>query len=172
MRWKPMAASVLLAVTSSAAMAAELKLDVEIPALQVAEYHRPYVAIWIESDKGRHQTDLALWYDFEMKDKEGTKWLKDLRQWWRRSGRQLEFPVDGLSGATKPVGTHSLTFDSTGPELSQLAPGQYQVIIEAVREVGGRELVKLPLQWPAESVTEQTVSGEHELGRIQLQLQP
>lgn len=172
MRWKPMAASVLLAVTSSAAMAAELKLDVEIPALQVAEYHRPYVAIWIESDKGRHQTDLALWYDFEMKDKEGTKWLKDLRQWWRRSGRQLEFPVDGLSGATKPVGTHSLTFDSTGPELSQLAPGQYQVIIEAVREVGGRELVKLPLQWPVESVTEQTVSGEHELGRIHLQLQP
>lgn len=172
MRWKPMAASVLLAVTSSAAMAAELKLDVEIPALQVAEYHRPYVAIWIESDKGRHQTDLALWYDFEMKDKEGTKWLKDLRQWWRRSGRQLEFPVDGLSGATKPVGTHSLTFDSTGPELSHLAPGQYQVIIEAVREVGGRELVKLPLQWPVESVTEQTVSGEHELGRIHLQLQP
>ena len=30
------------------AYAAELNLSVEVPQLNVAEYHRPYVAIWLE----------------------------------------------------------------------------------------------------------------------------
>ena len=30
------------------AYAAELEVSVEIPKLNVAEYHRPYVAIWLE----------------------------------------------------------------------------------------------------------------------------
>ena len=172
MQWKTTAAAALLAVGSSTAIAAELKLDVEIPALQVAEYHRPYVAIWIETDKGRHQTDLAVWYDLELKDNEGTKWLKDLRQWWRRSGRQLEFPVDGLSGATRPVGTHSLTFGDEHAGLVAMKPGDYQLVVEAAREVGGRELLKLPFTWPVAAASEQTQNGEHELGRVTLSLQP
>lgn len=173
MQWKTLAATLLLAAGASATQAAELKLDVEIPALQVAEYHRPYVAIWIENDKGRHQADLAVWYDLEMKDNEGTKWLKDLRQWWRRSGRQLEFPVDGLSGATRPVGVHSLTFDTAESKaLQSLAPGQYRVVVEAVREVGGRELIRLPFSWPVAQSSQHSESGQHELGRITLQLEP
>ncbi len=172
MQWKTTAAAVLLVAGSSTATAAELKLDVEIPALQVAEYHRPYVAIWIETDKGRHQADLAVWYDLEMKDNEGTKWLKDLRQWWRRSGRQLEFPVDGLSGATRPVGVHSLVWGDDHAGLASLKAGDYRLVVEAAREVGGRELIRLPFSWPVEVASERSLSGEHELGRITLSLQP
>ena len=173
MQWKTMAATLLLTTGAAATQAAELKLDVEIPALQVAEYHRPYVAIWIETDKGRHQTDLAVWYDLEMKDNEGTKWLKDLRQWWRRSGRRLDFPVDGISGATRPVGVHSLSFDTAeSAALQSLAPGQYRVVVEAAREVGGRELVRLPFSWPVRQSSQHSESGAHELGRITLQLEP
>ena len=36
------------------------------------------------------------------------KWLADLRQWWRRSGRDQTFPIDGVTGPTKPVGTHQV----------------------------------------------------------------
>lgn len=96
-----------LFLLSTPLMAADLQVSVEIPRLQVAEYHRPYVAIWLEKTDQSHVADLAVWYDVKMEDKEGEKWLKDLRQWWRRSGRSLQLPVDGVSAATRAVGSHT-----------------------------------------------------------------
>ena len=90
------------------ALAADLALKVEIPRLAVAEYHRPYVAIWIEKPDQSFAGNLAVWYDIKMRNNEGTKWLKDMRAWWRKSGRELNMPVDGLSGATRAPGEHSL----------------------------------------------------------------
>ena len=43
------------------AYAAELDLSVEIPQLNVAEYHRPYVAIWVEGADGKTAANLAVW---------------------------------------------------------------------------------------------------------------
>ena len=80
------------------AIAADLDLSIEIPRLKVAEYHRPYVAAWIERPDNSVAANLLVWYDVDMKNGEGTKWLKDIRQWWRRSGRTLKMPVDGVSG--------------------------------------------------------------------------
>lgn len=161
-----------LSLLSAPLMATELKIDVEIPRLQVAEYHRPYVAFWLEKPDQSHAADLAVWYDLKLKDKEGEKWLKDLRQWWRRSGRSLEMPVDGLSAATRAVGTHSLTFnDSRGP-LQALPAGDYRLVVEAVREVGGRELLRLPFSWPPQQAETHSVQGESELGAITLTLKP
>lgn len=45
----------------------------EIPRLDVAEYHRPYVALWLEKPDQSHVANLAVWYDLKMKDKEGEK---------------------------------------------------------------------------------------------------
>ncbi|GAA0788282.1 DUF2271 domain-containing protein [Marinobacterium sediminicola] len=172
MQWKKLTAALLLSSATGPVLAVALSVQVEIPSLQVAEYHRPYVALWIETDKGRHQQDLAVWYDLEMKDNEGTKWLKDLSLWWRRSGRQLEFPVDGLSGATRPVGTHELFFAADSPQLANLPEGAYHLVVEAAREVGGREVIRLPFQWPVTHTQQQQQQGEHELGRVALQLMP
>ena len=44
------------------AYAAELNLSVEIPQLNVAEYHRPYVAIWLEGADQKVAADLSVWY--------------------------------------------------------------------------------------------------------------
>ena len=87
-------------VLAAPSLAAEMTVRVEIPRLNVAEYHRPYVAIWLEKPDQSFIGNLAVWYDLKLKDNEGTKWLKDMRQWWRRSGRELNMPVDGLSSAT------------------------------------------------------------------------
>ncbi len=155
--------------------AAELALDVEIPKLDVAEYHRPYVAVWIEREDASVAANLAVWYQQDKpgnRGESGTKWLPDLRQWWRRSGRALSLPVDGVTGATRPVGTHALRFSGDAGPLKDLAPGQYHVVVEAAREVGGRELLKLPLAWPPADATQASVQGESELGRIALSLTP
>lgn len=161
-----------LALLSSPLMAAELQVTVEIPRLQVAEYHRPYIAIWLEKPDQSHVADLAVWYDMKMKDNEGQKWLKDLRQWWRRSGRSLEMPVDGISSATRAVGSHTLSFDSDKAPLRDMPPGDYRLVVEAAREVGGRELLRVPFSWPASEQQSHQAQGESELGTVSLTLKP
>ncbi len=157
---------------SSAAQAAELDLGLELPAPAGAEYHRPYVAVWLETPDQVHVADLAVWYDLAKPDHQGEKWLKDLRQWWRRSGRDLDLPVDGLSAATRPAGTHHLHYSSQKAPLRDLKAGQYRVVVEAARENGGRELVRLPLSWPPASPEHQQIQGQAELGLVSLQTTP
>ena len=154
------------------ALGADMAIEVEIPELAVAEYHRPYVAVWLENSAGRHQLDLAVWYDLDMRNKEGDKWLKDMRLWWRRSGRRLEMPVDGFSGATRAPGTHTLTLDGARNALSRLPAGDYVVVVEAAREVGGREVVRVPVRWPANESTKYSAAGNTELGQITVMTNP
>ncbi len=167
--------SFALAAAAAAApsLAAELALKIEIPRLQVAEYHRPYVAIWIEKAGDQsHVANLSVWYDLKLRNNEGTKWLKDMRAWWRKSGRDLTMPVDGLSSATRAPGEHTLNFASSKSPLDKLQPGDYQLVVEASREVGGREVVKLPFQWPPKAAATANAKGEHELGALSLSLKP
>lgn len=155
------------------AYAAELSLSVEVPKLNVAEYHRPYVAIWLEGADQKVAANLSVWY--QMKDTaegHGTKWLPDLRQWWRKSGRTLKVPVDGVTGPTRPVGAHALKFTDKQPALAKLAPGNYTLVVEAAREVGGRELVKIPFTWPAKAPQSGKAEGSTELGAVTLAIKP
>ena len=100
------------------------------------------------------------------------RWLKDLRQWWRRTGRDLTMPVDGVSTATKPVGKHAMSFSEGSKALPKLAAGSYKLVIEAAREVGGRELVSVPFDWPPKQATTLTATGKEELGAISVTLKP
>lgn len=152
------------AALATPAAGQSIDLTVTIPRLSVAEYHRPYVAIWLEKTGAPAKT-LAVWYDHDMKDNEGTKWLRDVRQWWRASGRGLSFPADGITGATKAPGTHkvSLGADVLG---GAMAPGEYTLLVEAAREVGGRELVKLPFSWPPKPGQSASAAGSTELGAV------
>lgn len=162
------------ALTLSAPLAAaELALSVRIPTLSVAEYHRPYVAAWIEREDHGMAAPLAVWYaQNATKEGAGSKWLPDLRQWWRRGGRELSMPVDGVSGATRPAGEHRLGFAQGKPPLGQLAPGRYTLVVEAAREVGGREVLRLPFDWPGQAPQHLSVAGQSELGGIALDVTP
>lgn len=162
----------LAAVAGLPAAAAGLQVGVEIPKLEVAEYHRPYVAMWLERADKSVVTTLSVWYDTKMRDAEGTKWLKDMRQWWRRTGRELSVPIDGVTQPTRPVGKHSLSFAEGRNPLPKLAPGAYVLHVEAAREVGGRELVSILFEWPAKSAQALSAQGKSELGLITVNLQP
>ena len=157
------------------ALSAELKVSVELPKLTVAEYHAPYTAIWIEStaegDKKFVKT-LSVWFDTKKKNEEGQKWLKDIRQWWRRDGRNLDLPIDGVSGATKLSGTHELNFKVGEAPLTELPAGDYQLLVEVAREVGGRELVKIPFTWPATELQNLSGQGATEMGKVGLAITP
>jgi hypothetical protein len=153
------------------AVAGELSLAIEVPKLNVAEYHRPYVAAWLERDDQSVAANLSVWYEAE-NEKEGTKFLAELRQWWRRSGRNQTFPIDGVTGPTKPAGTHQLRYDTAHPPLASLAAGKYQLVVEAARETGGREVVRIPFEWPVKGPQSLQAHGERELGTVALNLTP
>jgi len=162
----------LTSLVAGPALAADLTLSVEIPKLTVAEYHRPYVALWIERPGEGVVSNLAVWYELKKKDKEGEKWLKDMRQWWRKTGRDLTMPVDGVSGATKTPGKHEIKFTDGKSPLAKLTPGKYELLVEAAREVGGRELVRIPFEWPAKGPASASAQGATELGAITLNIKP
>lgn len=156
----------LVAATPLAA-AAGLTVSVEIPKLEVAEYHKPYVAIWLEKSDGIVAASLAVWYNTRLKEKEGEKWLKDIRQWWRRIGRDLTLPVDGVSGPTRAPGTQTISFAQGAARTPELSPGDYTLVVEAAREGGGRELVRIPFTWPLAARAE--ARGASELGAVAIE---
>ena len=162
-----------LIATAPAAYAASLDVNVEVPKLNVAEYHRPYVAVWVEGADQKVAANLSVWYQQTSNSEgHGTKWLPDMRQWWRKSGRTLQVPVDGITGPTKPVGKHALSF-SDKQHLAKLAPGEYTLVVEAAREVGGRELLKIPFTWPAKGKPQSgKAQGTSELGAVTLTVKP
>jgi hypothetical protein len=173
MRWAGRIAGVMMSLALTAPVAAaELNIKLELPRLDVAEYHRPYIAVWVENPDQSTATHLAVWYQTESKKEDGTQWLKDLRQWWRRGGRELQMPVDGVTGATRPAGVQALSFKSTDKQLAKLAPGKYNLVVEATREVGGRELLRLPFEWPGTQKQQATATGKTELGAVTLNVTP
>jgi hypothetical protein len=153
MRKSPLLVAGLLAAPAGAA-----SVSITIPQLKVAEYHRPYVAAWLEPAAGGDAQTLLVWYDVKKTGAEpGTKWLADLRSWWRKGGRSLKLPADGISGATRAPGTYQI------PLPANLKAGAYVLHVEAARETGGRELVSVPINLPAASGSS---TGKAELGVV------
>ena len=162
MRKLTLAATALAAGSvAGPALAADLNVSVEIPRLSVAAYHRPYVAVWIERPDSTAVRTLAVWYEVS-NTAEGKDWLKDMRTWWRRGGRAMTMPADGISSATKAPGTHTVRVP--GARLSNLPAGDYVLVVEAARELGGREVVRVPFRWG--SANTGRASGSTELGAV------
>ena len=158
-----------LAVTAAAsaaaapAFAADLNVSVEIPRLSGASYHRPYVAVWIERPDNTAVRTLAVWYQQTANaEGDGKDWLKDMRTWWRRGGRSMTLPADGVSSATKAPGRHAVSV--SGARLRSLPAGDYVLVVEAARELGGREAVRVPFRWGAANTARAT--GSSELGTV------
>jgi len=143
--------------------AEELSLSVEIPAITTEPYHRPYVAIWLETPKRKGVHTFAFW-------KEHADWFKDLRQWWRKIGRKNVPAYDAVTGATRKPGIYKLSWQG---ELSsgELVPaGNYVLHIEAVREQGSREYLRQAITLGKKQQQNYQLQGTAELGRISISI--
>jgi len=155
--------AVLLAGSAAAATA---DVTVTVPRLDSAGYHKPYVAIWLQQPGATTAKTLAVWYDSDNREEAGQKWLRDLRSWWRKSGRELKMPVSGITGATRAPGPQKVALN-----LGAIAPGAYELAVEASREDGGRELVTLPFTWDGKAARA-AGSGKTELGAVSAAIRP
>ena len=153
-----------LACAATPSLASDLSVSVTIPQISTGSYHRPYVAMWIERADQTAVRTLAVWYDTDLPNAEGKDWLKDLRTWWRKGGRAMSIPADGISGATRAPGRQTVAVP--GARLAALPAGQYTLVVEAARELGGREAVRVPFRWGATNTA--TATGTTELGAVRV----
>lgn len=161
------AAVAVLGATGAAA--ADLSVELDVPSQTSAAYHKPYVALWIERADGAPVGTLSVWYDLRVRHGNGTVWLRNLRTWWRSGGQSLTLPADGVSGATRAPGRQTLRFKGDQGVLAGLPDGDYQLVVEAAREQGGREVVRAPFKWRSRTHaarTETRAAGSSELGAL------
>jgi len=139
-----------------------VQIELELPDIQAKPYHRPYVAIWLETPERKGVHTIALWTG-------KPDWLKDLRQWWRKLGRSMK--VDGISGATRKPGSHRIVWDGLDAEGRPIQPGIYLLNFEASREEGGREYLRQEITIGAKAAQKLTLTGTRELRAITITIQ-
>ncbi|RZF90896.1 DUF2271 domain-containing protein [Pseudoalteromonas sp. CO302Y] len=129
-----------------------LTVEFTLPELDVSPYHRPYVALWLETPERKHVTTIALWV-------EKAEWFKDLRQWWRKAGRSND-SFDGVTGATKRPGTYTIKWQGKDLKGNPVKPGSYLLNVEVVREEGGRDYTRVEIDLTKDGKV--TIKGEKE----------
>jgi len=151
--------AVLTLLITPICSAESLNVAVEVPLIDANPYHKPYVAVWIETPKRQGVHTLAFW-------KEQSDWYKDLRQWWRKIGRKKSPNYDAVSGATRKPGVYKLSWDGNLESGKQVLAGEYVLHIEAVREQGSREYLRQRISLGQNQVQQFELQGQTELGKI------
>ncbi len=140
----------------------KFKVDFDIPELNVAEYRRPYIAIWISDATGQPVQSLLVAGD-------GSRWLRELRQWWRKLGRGDDSLVDATAGATRKPGRYHVEWDGRDLQGKKVVSGKYVLQVEVAREHGGHESLTLPFELNGQAITLEQ-QGKQELGAVALTL--
>lgn len=108
---------------------ADYRVSLQIPQMDVADYKRPYGALWLAHTDNSPIVVLRLWRDEE-------RWLKDLKFFWRkvlRSGAK----TDAVTRATRGPGQRVVNWDGTDASGNPLVAGEYKLCAEVAREHGG-----------------------------------
>lgn len=150
-------ALIIGAMSSSVTWSKSLTVDFSLPEFSSNNYNKPYVAIWAETDK-KNET-LLLWHSSRGKE---DKWLVDIRRWWRKVGRYNTAPADALTGATKGPGSYQVNLDTGNLK-------QFNLMIEVVREDGGRSLLRQPID--VSTSAQYTLSSDVEIGQVKINIE-
>jgi thiamine biosynthesis lipoprotein len=145
----------LLAEPSLRHSALSLKLTYQLPQ-HGPTAKRPYLSIWLADDQFTLVRQLSL-------QGEQSRWLAELRSWWKLQRQQPQL-LDSISSATRKSGQYQLQWDGRDQQGKPLPAGQYVLWLEAAREDGGHEKIKLALRWQANQ--HGCVQGRTEWGQI------
>jgi thiamine biosynthesis lipoprotein ApbE len=124
----------------------ELVVNFEInrPEAEKGRYRRPYVAVWVEDEKGVSVRTLALWVS--MGGSGPFQWLPDLKRWYKTDlDRRVAEKKDiffTVSRPTRPPGKYRTIWDGKDNHGKQLAGGEYTITVEAAREHGTYQSIR------------------------------
>ncbi|QQX78576.1 DUF2271 domain-containing protein [Shewanella sp. KX20019] len=91
---------------------------------------------------------LALWYSLPNKQytplkvlRADSKWLRDLKSFWRYIARYQREKLDGITSATVRSGSHKFSFELPATAATET----HRYWLEVVRENGTRELLEVSM---------------------------
>jgi len=147
----------------------ELAVDFEIAPQEGYRYHRPYVAVYVETPEGKRVRTLSLWVNTNGR---GPRYLRELRRWFSGE-REVEDAggpdlVASMSGAPRPPGAYSVVWNGRDDRGSIVEQGPYRIVIEAAREHGSYQLMQQDLTLGAKPVAAD-LSGNQEIGRARVE---
>ena len=122
-QWHSLTATNSIATNRQVNNTASFSLDFTIPTLDVDDYEKPYVAIWITDSNRTVIKNLLLLGKSE-------QWAQTNKRWWRKSGRHNELLLDGLARPTRKPGNYQLSWDWRDDYGNTVPEGEYQLHIE------------------------------------------
>lgn len=157
--------TMLLSLLPLFTQAEQLDIEFTIPSLDVDPYHRPYVALWLETTKRQGIYTIAVWHEKE-------DWLKDMRQWWRKLGRKKPESYDAVTAATRKPGKYKIQWNTKGSNGNSIPEGEYYLCLEAAREAGGRDFLRQKIILGNSTPQTYSLKGDIELGTINITIYP
>jgi FAD:protein FMN transferase len=128
-----------------------VRLDINKPAGET-RYRRPYIAVWLENEEGFPVRTISLLVSF---GGPGPKWIDDLKRWYKSDkDRQKVDKTDRLytvSKSTRPPGKFEIIWDGKDDQGKVLPDGEYTLYIEAAREHGTYQLIRVPVKFEGKS---------------------
>ena len=133
-------------------------IDFEIPEHAIADYERPYVAVWI-ADKERNLIRIL------MLAGQQERWMEENYYWHRRFGRKAGSLVDAIAGPTRRPGQYDLQWDGLTDDGIPAPAGDYILHLEAAREHGDHQHESIGFTISQDPFTHQVEPGS-EIGPV------
>lgn len=133
-----------------------VEVGFDLPKIDVANYKRPYVVVWVtDANKAPVKTLLLL----------GTKqeYMEDSYVWWRRWGRKQTAKIDSMAKPTRAPGRYTVGWDGTNDAGQRMPQGRYIIHIESTREHGGHSYQAFEVELGAKPVAAKAAASA-ELG--------
>ena len=115
--------------------------------------HNPYVAVWVEDSDG---VPVRIVH-FEYQIGKGRRWIDDMKRWARVDEAFValgkESSADTTTSATRVPGTYSVAWDGKNADGDYVKNGKYSVYVEAAREKGPYQFVKIDITVAGSTVT-------------------
>ncbi len=146
-------------VTRDKVRAELLELEYEIPAFTTGRYRRPYIAIWISNADRDVVRNLLLLGETE-------RWAKKNSNWWRQVGRHDQAALTGLARPTRRPGKYRIIWDGRDDLGRRVEPSNLSLHIEAAREHGDTDYIKVNIDTVDRAPRRVPASGE--IGEISL----
>ncbi|MCG3180544.1 MAG: hypothetical protein BIFFINMI_02906 [Phycisphaerae bacterium] len=126
--------------------------------------HRPYLAVWIEDDRGKPVRTIALWG-------REAKYLRDLSTWYRYARNDPDM-IRRVSRASRSAGNYTLVWDGADDAGKPLPRGQYTVRMEINREKG-RHISNMSAAINcADKPAAATIPGNSDVANVKIQYGP
>lgn len=142
----------------------ELVVQFELAKSEGYDYHRPYVAVWLEDEEGKPVRTGLLFLETKQP---GPQWHRELIRWYRNDQARRKTDetdlIGTISGATRGPGEYKVVFDGLDDRGKVLKPGKYVLLLEVSREHGEYQLIRAPLALGVEPIGVTKLKGGVEI---------